>query len=537
MDGWTLHPCTSGPRPLLARHVIGYRNFSQYSAPTNSPRPAQHREMATHAADAPQPGDVPHVGAAPHAQDAAASRGQTDNSVSSKQHPKQQLSKAMEHLRFAVTVDPVTPPAASTAPPPPAENDAYGVPAAIQPLRNPASRSHDPANNQKRSDPFSFGSRTLEEGDNIFEFNAWDNVSVDDTYKDFAEAQFSKQRADPVSDFDRGRFNAHPERWWNTFYKNNKTNFFKNRKWLAHEFPVLGELGAPTAPAATVLEVGAGAGNSAFPILQNSQNPRLKIHACDFSKQAVDLIRAHALYDPRTIQADVWDVAAAPDSDNAGLPPGLAEGSVDVVLMIFIFSALHPAQWDQAVRNVWRVLKPGGQVLFRDYGRGDLAQVRFKKGRWMEENFYVRGDGTRVYFFEQDELERIWGGVDTDNDTDNDNTNNDTTPTTTTTTTTTTTPRPAFDIAHFGVDRRMLVNRQRRLKMYRCWMQAVFRKPGSDQGLQSQVPTSTLGRDGAGAAGAGGEEGGEGEGDKGEGEGEKGEGEGGEGEGEGEGRA
>ncbi|KAF1929601.1 methyltransferase, partial [Didymella exigua CBS 183.55] len=412
-------------------------------------------------------------------------RFQTDDSRSTKQQPKQQLSKAMEHMRFAVTVDPV-PQAAATAAtsPPPAtgmENDAYGVPAAIQPLRNPASRSHDPSNNQKRSDPFSFGSRVLEEGDNIFEFNAWDNVSVDDTYKAFSETQFDAQRAAPVSDFDKKRFNDAPEKWWNTFYKNNKTNFFKNRKWLAQEFPVLSEIGAAHAPAATVLEVGAGAGNSAFPILQTSSNPRLKIHACDFSKKAVELIRGHELYNADLIQADVWDVAASPDSDNGGLPPGLAEGSVDVVLMIFVFSALSPRQWDQAVRNVWRVLKPGGQVLFRDYGRGDLAQVRFKKGRYMEENFYVRGDGTRVYFFEQDELESIWRGTrratgDADAAAD-------------------THPRPAFDVAHFGVDRRMLVNRQRRLKMYRCWMQAVFKKPSTDNGLQSSVPTSTLRQD------------------------------------------
>lgn len=465
----------------------------------------------------------------------------TDNSVSSKQHPKQQLSKAMEHMRFAVTVDPVaqkpsdntttTPsPTAPTQPTEPAENDAYGVPAAIQPVRNPASRSHDPANNQKRTDPFSFGSRILEEGDNIFEFNAWDNVVVDDTYRAFSEEQFSKQRADPVSDFDRKRFNDYPEKWWNTFYKNNKTNFFKNRKWLAQEFPVLSDLGRADAPAATVLEVGAGAGNSAFPILQNSQNPRLKIHACDFSKTAVDLIRNHELYNTPQIQADVWDVAAAPDSDNHGLPPGLTEGSVDVVLMIFIFSALNPRQWDQAVRNVWRVLKPGGQVLFRDYGRGDLAQVRFKKGRWMEENFYVRGDGTRVYFFEQDELRHIWGGdqaldnqqsrdaegggekqeqeQETEKEKEDDlvhktsqlAVNPDTDDT-----------RPAFHVAHFGVDRRMLVNRQRRLKMYRCWMQAVFKKPGSHEGLQSEVPTSTLRQDKQGGVEGEGE--GEGEGD------------------------
>ncbi|KAH8731310.1 S-adenosyl-L-methionine-dependent methyltransferase [Phaeosphaeriaceae sp. PMI808] len=425
-------------------------------------------------------------------------RFQTDNSVSQKQHPKQQLSKAMEHMRFAVTVDP-TP-----------ENDAYGVPASFAPVRNPASRSHDPTNNQKRSDPFAFGSRCLEEGDNIFEFNAWDHVSVDDTYKAFSEEQYTRQRQDPVSDFDRKRFNDNPEKWWNTFYKNNKTNFFKNRKWLAQEFPILDEVGKDDGPGAVLLEVGAGAGNSAFPILQNSQNKRLKIHACDFSKKAVDLIRGHELYDPEYIQADVWDVAASPDSENGGLPLGLQENSVDVVLMIFIFSALNPRQWDQAVRNIWRVLKPGGQVLFRDYGRGDLAQVRFKKGRWMEENFYVRGDGTRVYFFEQEELETIWGGKTLPKEKGDATQSSEATPhldnlveetqsldikgetdapqDTITESSASQGPRPVFEVAHIGVDRRMLVNRQRRLKMYRCWMQAVFRKPG--QG--SQVATSTL---------------------------------------------
>jgi tRNAThr (cytosine32-N3)-methyltransferase len=169
-------------------------------------------------------------------------------------------------------------------------------------------------------------------------------------------------------------------------------------------------------------------------------------------------MRASESYDTKTIQADVWDAAGE------DLPPGLTEESVDVVLMIFIFSALSPLQWDQAVSNIYRLLKPGGEVLFRDYGRGDLAQVRFKKGRYLEENFYVRGDGTRVYFFDRDELAQTWTGISQPSSESKQVEK------------VAQSGKTGFEIIDLGVDNRLLVNRAKQLKMYRCWMQGRFRK-------------------------------------------------------------
>ena len=381
-----------------------------------------------------------------------------------------------------------------------------------QPESIPPHLSHDPATNAKRTDPFQFGQRYLSSEDDVFSYNAWDHVTPDAEHYTFAAEQYAKQRAAPVNAYDYKRFNEHPEKWWDLFYKQKSASFFKDRKWLVQEFPVLAEVTGRDAGSRVVLEVGAGAGNTAFPIMRMNENGGLRLWAVDFSKRAVETMREAEDYgaiaegrDGRvgSMRAEVWDVAGDE------LPEGMVEGMADVVIMIFVFSALSPRQWERAVRNVWRVLKPGGEVLFRDYGRGDLAQVRFKAGRWMEENFYVRGDGTRVYFFEKGELENIWTGEywsqdqhqlgiensempgairkakssdneiqETNQDYENDATK----------------PQeqsskvggcdmegsmPRFEILNLDIDRRLIVNRQRRIKMYRCWLQGRFRKPVS----------------------------------------------------------
>ncbi|KAG8927134.1 hypothetical protein FRC02_008434 [Tulasnella sp. 418] len=177
----------------------------------------------------------------------------------------------------------------------------------------------------------------------------------------------------------------------------------------------------------TILEVGCGAGNAVFPLLASNQNPELVLHACDFSKNAIRVVKSHPLYaNPKVgkLHASVWDLSSQT------IPEGLSPSSVDIIVMVFVLSALHPNEWAQAVANVYTVgtesscvlatfhssilqlLKPNGIILLRDYGRHDLTQLRFKEGRMLDDNFYIRGDGTRVYFFELDELSKLFTGSD-----------------------------------------------------------------------------------------------------------------------------
>lgn len=128
---------------------------------------------------------------------------------------------------------------------------------------------------------------------------------------------------------------------------------------------------------------------------------------------------------------------------------------------------------------ILQALKPGGLLLIRDYGRHDLAQLRIKKNRLLDPetpNLYIRGDGTRVYFFEKEELDEMLlqppeGGAEGG-------------------------AKNMFEIQQLGEDRRLvsdfaerdmwveagtnkciqLVNRKERLTMYRIWMQVKAKK-------------------------------------------------------------
>ncbi|PVU94724.1 hypothetical protein BB561_002317 [Smittium simulii] len=335
----------------------------------------------------------------------------------------------------------------------------------------------------------SFGTRTLNKDDDVFAFNAWDNVEPDEEYKVYANERIAFQKEHPVPPEQAELYNSTPEKYWDIFYGKNQNRFFKDRNWFYLEFPELftwtdqfdeefilkqpelaslankepldstlpaqsSDVNINTLPAQTnentcsvinpqekhfIMELGCGAGNSVFPLLRAIKDQRLFVYACDFSKTAVDVLKGVELYEQdKRCSAFVWDIT------QTSLPENVTEGSIDTILCVFVLSAIHPSKMPTVVNNLYKLLKPGGTLLFRDYGKHDLAQVRLKKNRLLEDDFYIRGDGTRVFFFENSTIVSLFS--------------------------------QKFHILQNGSDKRLITNRHRQIKMHRVWIQAKLIK-------------------------------------------------------------
>ncbi|KAL7037126.1 hypothetical protein ACKWTF_009087 [Chironomus riparius] len=208
-----------------------------------------------------------------------------------------------------------------------------------------------------------------------------------------------KQNSRIVSDFKAQKLEKDAQKNWDLFYKRNETRFFKDRLWTIREFKELA--GSFDDQKKVLLEVGCGVGNMVYPLIEEKHNSYF-IYACDFSQRAVDFVKKNELYDESKIKAFQCDITSE------SIFATIKEESVDIITMIFVLSAIHPEKFKVVAENLFKLLKKGGILMFRDYGLYDMAQLRFKSGNKIAENFYVRQDGTRSYFFSLDEAKSIF---------------------------------------------------------------------------------------------------------------------------------
>ena len=164
----------------------------------------------------------------------------------------------------------------------------------------------------------------------------------------------------------------------------------------------------------------------------------------DFSSVAIDLLRKDERYVNATssmndrARAQVWDITSThpnqisaeiiqepnnqhqqqqqQQQDNSNNFPLLRyhlslESSSNISLLLFVLSAISPEKMPQAALHVASTLKPGGTLVFRDYGRYDEAQIKLgtSRNKRLSDNFYVKHDGTRCYYFTVEDVQRLFG--------------------------------------------------------------------------------------------------------------------------------
>ncbi|XP_019881969.2 tRNA N(3)-methylcytidine methyltransferase METTL6 [Aethina tumida] len=201
-----------------------------------------------------------------------------------------------------------------------------------------------------------------------------------------------------VSDHKAQMLELQAKKHWDLFYKRNETRFFKDRHWTTREFCEL--LDGNMDQRRTIFEIGCGVGNFIFPLIEENLN--IFALVCDLSPRAIEMVKSNTLYNEETIRAFQGDITS--DEILTQVEPE----SVDIATLIFVLSAIHPNKFVKTLKTIHTFLKDGGIVLFRDYGLYDMAQLRFKAGHKISENFYMRQDGTRSYYFSVEFVKTIF---------------------------------------------------------------------------------------------------------------------------------
>lgn len=170
-----------------------------------------------------------------------------------------------------------------------------------------------------------------------------DNVQWDEEQEKNALDSVSKNSQVTLNAEERQKLEDQADQFWDAFYDIHDNKFFKDRHWLFTEFPELAACSTVNGESqdASIFEIGCGVGNTIMPITKYNIDTKLKIYGCDFSPKAINILENHAEFDRQRCKVFVLD-ATQPDWSNV-VP--FEEGSIDIIVLIFVLSAIHPDKW------------------------------------------------------------------------------------------------------------------------------------------------------------------------------------------------
>lgn len=238
------------------------------------------------------------------------------------------------------------------------------------------------------------------------------------------------------------KFDKEARKYWDIFFLKNKTNFYKDRHYISREFGLedkVVKLKDEKGRRLNYLEIGCAVGNTMFPLMELFKED-MYVFGFDFSNNAINCIRENEKYDTEHIYAFVGDLvkikfpmkvdlAAGPEkydkSKETEQEEELEGGEItlketeiilpkmDFISLIFVLSAINPIHYFDCLKKIYDHMEPNSYFYFRDYGRYDLAMIRFakRKDAKLGDNFYLKSDGTRCYYFDEDELKELLESV------------------------------------------------------------------------------------------------------------------------------
>ena len=191
---------------------------------------------------------------------------------------------------------------------------------------------------------------------------------------------------------------------WETVHRlHSAGRFFKEKRYLTLEFPCLLDEGDDTS-GLRIGEIGCGCGSALIPVLR--ANERATAVACDVSKTATRVFRE--MCQKAGIENDRVELHVHAAGKSNCSP--FQDNSCDIMMIIFTLSAMSPSEMTCVLSEAKRALKsPGGLLLVRDYGKYDMAQLRFPGSQLIDPGnmVYERADGTLSSFFSREQLESL----------------------------------------------------------------------------------------------------------------------------------